>query len=182
MKITAKSTIEQIAAAVVEKLKEKKISAVLVGGAVVSIYTENRYQSRDLDFISSGDHATIAEAMRELGFDTSTKDFTHPDTDFTVEFPTGPLAIGDEEPVKPEGSLSVGKTKIKMFSPTQSVMDRLIWFYSTNDRQCLDQAVWIARLHPVNLARVRKWSVKERFEEKFEVFLRRLNSSRATES
>lgn len=179
MKISRKTTVEELAAIVVEKLKEKKISAVLVGGAVVSLYTDNKYQSRDLDFISSADHALITEAMQELGFNTSKKDFTHPNTDFTIEFPKGPLAIGDEEPVTPEGKLKIGKTTIQLFSPTQSVMDRLIWFYSTNDRQCLDQAVWIATAQTIDIERVRRWSEREKESEKFEIFLKRLKASKA---
>jgi hypothetical protein len=35
------------------------MSAVLVGGAVVSIYTNNKYESYDLDFISPDDHVKI---------------------------------------------------------------------------------------------------------------------------
>lgn len=181
MKITPKTTLKQMAAIVVEKLKEKKISAVLVGGAVVSIYTNNKYQSRDLDFISPADHRQIQEAMQELGFKTDQKDFTHPKTNLTVEFPKGPLAIGDDEPVKAEGRLKIGATTVSLLSPTQSVMDRLAWFYSNNDRQCLDQAVWIANVQDIKLEKVRQWSEREGASEKFEIFLGRLKATKQKE-
>ena len=47
-KIVAQTTREQLAAIVVSKLEEKGISAFLVGGSVVSIYTDNEYASKDL--------------------------------------------------------------------------------------------------------------------------------------
>ncbi len=174
MKISSKTTREQLAAIIVKKLAEHKIDAVLVGGSVVSIYTNNKYVSDDLDFISPADHSRIVKAMSELGFKSAGKDFVHDDTNYTVEFPTGPLAIGDDLPVVPTGSLKVSGVTIKMFSPTQSVMDRLTWFYFSNDRQCLDQAVMIAQQQPVSLEDVEHWSQRENQLEKYHVFLKRL--------
>lgn len=173
-KITAKTTREELAAIVVKKLADHKIDAVLVGGSVVSIYTNNKYVSNDLDFISPADQKRIGNAMSELGFTAEGKDFVHANSSFTVEFPTGPLAIGDDLPVIPEGSLKVSGVTIKMFSPTQSVMDRLTWFYFSNDRQCLDQALMIAQQHPINVEKVKEWSTREHQMEKFNVFLNRL--------
>ncbi len=173
-KIGAKTTRKELAAIVVDKLAEHGIDAVLVGGSVVSIYTDNKYESRDLDFISSGDHRKIRSAMLELGFEAKGKDFVHAKTDFTVEFPAGPLGIGDDQPVEPEGRLKIGKVTITLLSPTQSVMDRLAWFFYSNDRQCLDQAVWVAEKHPIKLEQIRAWVKREGQQEKFEIFLARL--------
>jgi hypothetical protein len=173
-KITAKTTRKELAAIVVQKLREHQIDAVLVGGSVVSIYTDNKYESNDLDFISPASHKRIVEAMGELGFTARGKDFEHEATDFTVEFPTGPIAIGDDQPVSPEGKITVDGVEIKLLSPTQSVMDRLIAFFVFNDRQCLDQAVWIAQKHPINMDHVRAWAKRERKEEQFDVFRARL--------
>jgi hypothetical protein len=172
--ISRETTREQLAAIVVEKLREHGIEAVLVGGSVVSIYTQNKYESVDLDFISSASSKRIERAMSELGFTTRGKDFLHPDTEFTVEFPTGPLAIGDDQPVNAEGERTVDGIKIKMLSPTQSVMDRLIAFFVWNDRQCLDQAVWIAEQQPINFEQIADWVKRERQEEKYRVFLNRI--------
>lgn len=49
--------------------RSKGISTVLTGGAVVSIYTENKYMSYDADFISPADQKSISKAMQELGFE-----------------------------------------------------------------------------------------------------------------
>jgi hypothetical protein len=175
--ISKSTTREQLAAIVVDKLRSHGIEAVLVGGSVVSIYTNNKYSSNDLDFISPAAHKRIAEAMSELGFIAAGKDFVHPKTEFTVEFPTGPVAIGDDQPVTPEGSITVDGVQIKMLSPTQSVMDRLISFFVFDDRQCLDQAVWIAQNHPIDFDKVREWATRERYESKLQIFLQRARTS-----
>ena len=74
-----------------------------------------------------------------MGFQKEGRYFTHPQTEMYVEFPTGPIAIGDQVPVKPERKLKVKNTTITMFSPTQCVMDRLSAWFHWNDRRNLIQ-------------------------------------------
>ena len=174
--ITKKTTLEELAGFVIAGLQKYNITATLVGGAVVSIYTKNEYQSHDLDFISPNDHQKIIEAMAAMAFTRAGRSFEHPATNFTVEFPTGPLAIGDEIPVKSEGEITTIYGKVSLFSPTQCVMDRLAWFYHNNDRQCLDQAVMVATDHKINMTKVKAWSQNEKSMEKFQIFLGRLKS------
>ena len=40
---------------------------MLSGGAVVSIYSDNRYESYDLDFVIVGQASKLDAAMQELG-------------------------------------------------------------------------------------------------------------------
>lgn len=176
--ITKKTTLKELAGIITAGLKKHNIDATLVGGAVVSIYTKNAYQSHDLDFISPQEHRKIVDAMITMGFSRDGRSFVHKSTKFSVEFPTGPVAIGDEIPVKPEGSVSTTYGKITLFSPTQCVMDRLAWFYHNNDRQCLDQAIMVASDHDINLSKVKAWSQKERSIEKFQIFLDRLKEKK----
>ncbi len=79
--------IKELAALISEKLREEGIDSILVGGACVSIYTKNKYQSFDLDFVS---HAAIKEVtppLAELGFRReSSRHFIHSDCQFFVEF------------------------------------------------------------------------------------------------
>lgn len=176
MKITKDMSLGELAALVASELRKLKIDTVLTGGAVVSIYTENKYQSSDLDYISPNEHRDIENALVDLGFKKEGRSFTHPDTDFYVEFPKGPLAIG-REVVDPEGEVVIGGNKLVLLSPTQSVMDRLAAFYHWNDRQSLDQALWIAEKHPVNVEKIRAWSQSEGGLQKFHEFLNSLKSS-----
>ena len=78
MKISSKLTIGEFAALIATKLREHGIETALSGGAVVSIYTDNKYQSFDADFISPDDNKKIETAMTSLGFKKKGKDFTHP--------------------------------------------------------------------------------------------------------
>ncbi len=173
MKLSRKMTIGEFAAIIASELELRGISTVLTGGAVVSIYTENKYMSYDADFISPADQKSISAAMKELGFTKSGKEFRHNNTDFFVEFPTGPLAIGNQI-IQANTQLEINNHKLKLLSPTQSVMDRLSAYFHWNDLQCLDQAIWIAAKHPVQIKAIKEWAKREGEEDKFKIFLEHL--------
>lgn len=177
MKISKTITIGEFAALVASHLQSKGISTVLTGGAVVSIYTENKYMSYDADFISTTDQKTISAAMQELGFERLGREFRHKETKFFVEFPSGPLAIGGEL-VKAEAEINFHGNKLKLLSPTQSVMDRLAAYFYWNDLQCLDQARWIAEKQPIQISRIKEWAKKEGEENKFNTFLESINQKK----
>jgi hypothetical protein len=61
--INTKMTLSDLAFIVYQALKDGGIDAVLSGGAVVSVYSKNKYESRDLDFISIDDKESIDKAM-----------------------------------------------------------------------------------------------------------------------
>ncbi len=174
--ITRQTKLGELAAIITTALELNGINAILTGGAVVSIYTENEYESKDLDFISTSSHRTITAAMNALGFSARGKDFAHPESEFTVEFPAPPLSIGNREPVKADGEITVNGTKIKLLSPTQSVMDRLCGFFYHRDRQCLDQAVSICLKQPVDLKDVEKFAKEENEMEKHGIFIEALKA------
>lgn len=98
--------------------------------------------------------------MMEIGFYEEGRYFRHPGLQFFVEFPPGPLAIG-EEPVKQviEKKLSMGTLKI--ISPTDCVKDRLAAYYHWGDQQSLLQAALVAQQHKINIDEIRRWSLAE---------------------
>ena len=65
--ITKETALKELAAIVGKILKDANIDAVLTGGAVVSIYTDNKYQSFDLDFITYSSYKELEKAFKELG-------------------------------------------------------------------------------------------------------------------
>ena len=75
-RIAPDSTLKEVAMIVCKALKDAGIDAVLTGGAVVSIYTNNRYISLDLDFITHGSGKQIEAVMKQIGF-TKTKSRPH---------------------------------------------------------------------------------------------------------
>jgi hypothetical protein len=84
-----------------------------------------------------------------------------------VEFPPGPLAIG-EEPVKQivEKKLSTGI--LKVISPTDCVKDRLAAYYHWGDRQSLLQATLVAQRNKINIDEIERWSLAEGKLNEFE--------------
>ena len=73
--ITEQTTLEQLATPVCSALSESDISVVLSGGAAVSIYSENEYESYDLDFVPTTLSVTRAATIDRVapGSGTSVK-------------------------------------------------------------------------------------------------------------
>lgn len=94
----------------------------------------------------------------------------HPKTDFLVEFPAGPLAVGDQ-PVEVFDEIQLSTGLLKVLTPTDCVKDRLAGFYHWNDRQALRQAALVARENAVDLDDIGNWSSREGMQEKFQTFL-----------
>jgi hypothetical protein len=168
--------VEKIAALVSEALTQHGVDAVLSGGAVVSIYSRNEFQSHDLDFISSATREELDGAMDSLGFKRETgRHYVHPRTEFIVEFPSGPLMVGDEL-VQRHAKLKTAHGVIRLLTPTDAVKDRLAAFFHWSDRQALEQALAIVRQQAVKLREVARWARSEPAPagERYEVFASRI--------
>lgn len=173
------SSLEEVATIVCDALAKAGISVVLSGGAAVSIYSENEYESYDLDFVPIGLARRVDQTMESLGFSRRQRHWVHPLSRYWVEFPGGPVAIG-KEVIHDFAELRSRAGVLRLLHPTDCVMDRLTWFIHNADRQCLDQAVAVARRHPVNESRIERWSRAEgpTGPERFQEFRARLRSAR----
>lgn len=169
--ITEESCLEEVATIVCTRLEADGISTVLSGGAAVSIYSDNEYESYDLDFIPTGLARRVDRSMETLGFERQQRHWVHPHNSYWVEFPAGPVAIGDEVIHDFAERRSEAGT-LRILHPTECVMDRLVWYFHNADRQCLEQALQVAKRHPINLTRVKRWATRERPHgaERFEEF------------
>jgi len=96
LEIDASWSLEQVAARVCTLLDEAGISVVRSGGAVVSIYSENAYESYVLDFVPTGLARRVDRVMESMGFAKQHRPWVHPRSRHWVEFPSGPVAIGEE--------------------------------------------------------------------------------------
>jgi hypothetical protein len=173
------SSLAEVATIVCAALADAGISVVLSGGAAVSIYSDNEYESYDLDFIPIGLARRVDATMESLGFSRRQRHWVHPHTSYWVEFPGGPVAIG-EEVIHDFAEMTSRAGVLRLLHPTECVMDRLTWFIHNADRQCLDQAVAVARRHPVKLKRVERWAHAEgpSGAKCFREFRRRLQEAR----
>jgi hypothetical protein len=124
--------------------------------------------SFDLDFVGDfgADKRKVRAALAALGFAEKGRYFVHPDTEYFVEFPAGPLAIGGE-PVKGIAELVFSTGMLRMLSATDCVKDRLAGYFHWQDLQCLDQAILVAADNDVDLAEVERWSAQEGMLEVF---------------
>ncbi len=169
----------ELAAFVQEQLHTRGIDMVLSGGACVSIYSDGKYLSMDLDMIHlsliAPKRKIIREAMREIGFIEEGRYFEHPDTDLFVEFPPGPPAVG-EEPVKDIIERQECTGILKIISPTDCVKDRLAAYYHWGDIPSLEQAILVALENPIDLDEVKRWSKAEGKGEQFEKIRTRLKN------
>ena len=161
MKLISEMSRADLGAFVQEHLRSKGIDMVLSGGACVSIYSLNKYESMDLDMIHTNlmkpKRKSIRNAMNELGFTEDGRYFKHTDTELFVEFPAGPPAVG-EEPVKEIQERHESTGILKIISPTDCVKDRLTGFYHDNDQQCLNQAILVAQDNQINIKEIERWS------------------------
>ena len=171
MTLGPRSTLATVAHAVGDALRRHGITAVLTGGACASLYAAGRYQSQDMDFIATGgvSQAALDQALATVGFRRAGDRYVHPRVRFYVEFPRGPLAIGDDYQIEPVVR-SHGGLRTLALSATDSCRDRLAAFYHWHDRQSLRVAVWIASSQRVAMTRIRDWSLAEGFSERYEEF------------
>ena len=177
MKPIKEMNIGELAAAVCTHLKKHGILSVLSGGACVTIYSKNQYQSNDLVFIETGetDRKTLKRILAELGFFEERRYFRHKDTEYFLEFPAGPLAIGSER-VAHIHEMMFETGQLSLLSPTDCVKDRLAAYYHWNDLQALEQAKMVAQNHQIDLKEIQRWSGVERQLDKFEFFQEKLKS------
>lgn len=175
MKPVVDMSMEELAAYVCSQLEAAGIETVLSGGSCVQIYSEGKYTSDDIDLIDrfNGGHTRIKQVMFDMGFKEHNRYFVHEDTEYFIEFPRGPLGVGDA-PVHDIATLEEETGILKLLTPTDCIKDRLAAYYHWDDPQSLEQAVWVAQQNPFDMDAVKTWSVQEGMMEKFTVFYRRL--------
>lgn len=177
MSIVAGLSREALGGLISEHLRSEGINVVLSGGSCVSIYSDEKYVSKDLDFIdvSLKSNRQIGKVLATLGFENKPKNsrhFTHPDTQWSVEFPSAPLTIGDEHIQDAAvAERDTEKGLLRLLSPTDCVKDRLANYYYFKDRQCLEQAMMVAKAQPINFSALKRWHENEGQSEDFEMFI-----------
>lgn len=166
-------SMEELAAYVCDTLEKEGIETVLSGGCCVELYSQGRYTSDDIDLIDrfNGGHRKIKEIMLKLGFKEykMKRYFVHDDTSLFIEFPRGPLGVGDT-PVEEVAKRETQTGTLKLLTPTDCIKDRLSAYYHWDDLQSLEQAVWVADENKYDKDSIKKWSEDEGMLDKYEDF------------
>jgi hypothetical protein len=167
-RITSETTVAELAAIVSEALATAGIVATLSGGSAVTIYTENRYQSKDLDFVTTALLEELRPVLEPLGFvhtgSPRLSVFEHPETKWYLEFAPAPLGFGGTYVDVSECELlSTPAGEVRIITATHSVMDRLIAAASWQDAASLDQAVLVAthQTDNIDLDAIDRWVLAE---------------------
>ena len=160
------ASLVEVASIVSNALRTAGIAATLSGGGAVSIYTNNEYQSKDLDFVTAAMLKDLAPVLNDLGFvhtgGSRLSQFEHPLVEWYVEFQASPLTFGhlqvnheDFAVIKSEAG------ELRIVTPTQCVMDRLAAVFAWNDVQSRDQAIRVAANQIVDWEVLRTWFANE---------------------
>ena len=174
--INEHTSLEELAAVVSETLEKAGITATLSGGAAVSIYSNNRYQSEDLDFVTAALVNDLKSALAPLGFVHTGQPrlsvFDHPKTIWYLEFPPAPLSFGATyvDPSKC-ARIKTGLGSLRIITPTHSVMDRLIAAVAWNEPQSLEQALLVTEhcKGKINWQALDEWVVSEGIQSSKEI-------------
>lgn len=140
------ATLSDVAFAVCTALENAGIVAVLTGGSAATYYVPTVYQSRDADFILRYDVGLqdVVPVLEAIGFRPGkSRDFEHPNVQYTVEFPRGPLAIGSDL-VTSWASERRGDQILHVLTPTDVVRDRFLHYYAWSDLSAYSAALSIA--------------------------------------
>ena len=158
----------EIAAYVQSELRKANIFVVLSGGAAVGIYSKGDYVSKDIDLVNArfAKREKIDQVMKSLGFQSVGRHYEHPESEHIMEFPPGPLTLGDD-PVITTAQLSCETGILEVLTPTDCVKDRLAHYYHWGDNQCLHQAILVAQNYDIDIKEIELWSEEEGHLETF---------------
>lgn len=131
------------------------------------------------DFILDRDDSLedVQAALELIGFrrDGRSRIFYHPKTEFTVDFPKGPLSVAGDY-ISRTNVLSRGGVQLRILTRVDCVRDRLSHFYFWNDYSALNAAVAVAaKLDAREIESLREWTQRESAAllEKFAEFEKR---------
>lgn len=116
--------------ALLDAFERLEAHAVLVGGTAVQVWVGRRdgiFATGDLDFIT---HLTVSDLVK-AGVCLEAASGRHVVVDgIPIEFPSGPLGVGDYNYIRGEASVEVPTLDgrpISCLRPEASVLDRLAW-------------------------------------------------------
>ena len=158
----------ELASIIARHLAENEIRVVLVGGLAVEIYTENLYLTKDIDMVNSSydPPSKIRTAMSKIGFHKQGRVYVNDTTDICVEFPSAPLAVGDQL-IHETTTIETEYGELPILFAMDVVKDRLAAYFHWRDRPALVQALTIMNIHHIPPDQLEAFCKIERKTEQF---------------
>lgn len=152
----------QLAVTIAEHLKGLGIEVVLVGGLAVSCYTDNKFLTKDIDLVDMtySKPKAIHQAMEQLGFCKKGRHFVGKNTDIVVEFPSAPLAVGDEIILEYD-TISTTSGTLPIIKAEDLIKDRLSAYFHWKDLQSLAQGQGIMLIHGIEPSTLKDFILRE---------------------
>ncbi len=156
------ASMEEMAAYVCNELIKRDIEVVLSGGSCMEIYTDTLYSSYDIDLIMRYEQKknAVRDIMLELGFSEDGKYFTFENNKNFIEFPSGPVAVGDEF-IKVFNTKKTKFGELKLLTATDCIKDRLCACYIHNDKKCFEHALAVCHKNEINIENLKLWAMDE---------------------
>lgn len=156
-------TLEETASYICTKLKENGIDVVLSGGSCMEIYTHKNFSSYDIDFIANPSYTSkkIESTMLSMGFKkVDGRYYKYEHNPNYIEFPTGPVSLGNEFPKKFDELKTLVGTLV-LLTPTDCIKDRLCAYVYHGGEECFQQAIAVAHLNFIDFDDLKNWAKKE---------------------
>jgi hypothetical protein len=171
--------IIELAAIVAEHLKQRSITVVLVRGLAVEIYSENLYLTKDIDMVDMSYQAPalLDQAMAEIGFSKQGRVYVNDTTDICVEFPSGPLSVG-ERLITETTVFESNAGEIPILFAKDVIKDRLAAYFHWQDKPSLVQAVAVMIKHPIASNELKSFCQSENKENELDLIQQLLISAK----
>lgn len=169
--IGADTELEDVAYAVCTALEQAGTIAVLTGGSAATVHSRGLYRSKDIDFVMTMDQGAggaTEVVLSGLGYQRGAFEFRHAVNPLRLDFPAGPLAVGDEYLRSWETRRRPGEV-LFLLTAEDSVKDRLAAFLHWQDYRGLEQAraVYRGAGAAVDLSRIEDWVWREGGESRW---------------
>ena len=170
--------LRQIAARLRAHLVAHGLDPVLTGRACASIYAGGNIKPRTLEFVlAEYSVGELEDAMRELGFRADGGSaYASKRCPVDVVFMPPPLSVGDDV-VQSTSLVRSAGGEVRLLTPTDCVRERLSMYYQWGDREAFQDAVDVARNHPITFDIVKSWSDHEWYADRYAEFLSALEET-----
>ncbi len=163
--LDAHATLTDVAFAACTALDHAGEVAVLCGGSAATYYAPDAYQSRDLDFVLrfAARARVVDDALRPLGYIRTPEGFyRHSRIVYTIDFSSGPLAIGSET-ITSYATERQGELILYVYTPTDVVRDRFMHYWAWGDQSALRVALDVAAAcaSEIDVAWLEAWTARE---------------------